>query len=227
MREQPVIAETASPSMPEPIVETISPAETLSLPAQRTVPFAVQAPAGAWQDPVFQDGCEETSILMAAHLGRAAPFSVEEMKQEIRTLSRLSVELFGTAVDTSALDTLVLFRKYTGRTDGELLDPATDGELRSSLSAGKILLVPMDGQALGNPHFTAPGPETHMLVVTGYDAATGEYITHDPGTRFGEGYRYPAKRFIGAMRDYPTGDHLPIGSVVKRAIAISRGADQE
>lgn len=191
------------------------------------VPFAVQAPAGAWQDPVFQNGCEEASILMASRLGSTASFSVEEMKQEIRALSKLSVKLFGTAVDTSALDTLALFREYTGRTDGELLDPATDDEIRSSLSAGKILLVPMDGQTLGNPHFTAPGPETHMLVVTGYDAATGEYITHDPGTRFGEGYRYPVKQFIGAMRDYPTGDHLPIGSAAKRAIAISRGADQE
>ena len=203
------------------------PVSSLSDRAMPLVPFVVQAPAGAWQDPVFQDGCEEASILMASRLGSTISFSVEEMKQEIRTLSKLSAELFGTAVDTSAEDTLALFRKYTGRTDGELLDPATDDEMRSSLSAGKILLVPMDGQALGNPHFTAPGPETHMLVVTGYDKVTGEYITHDPGTRFGEGYRYPAKRFIGAMRDYPTGDHLPIGSVAKRAIAIIRGADQE
>ena len=194
--------------------------EPVSSIINHTVPFAVQAPAGAWQDPVFQDGCEETSILMASRLGSAVSFSVEEMKQEIRTLAKLSGELFGTAVDTSAKDTLTLFRKYTGRTDGELLDPATDDEMRSALASGHILIVPMDGQALGNPHFTAPGPETHMLVVTGYDAETGEYITHDPGTRFGEGYRYPKEQLIGAMRDYPTGDHLSIGSAVKRAIVI-------
>ena len=157
---------------------------------------------------------------MASRLGSAVSFSVEEMKQEIRTLAKLSGELFGTAVDTSAKDTLTLFRKYTGRTDGELLDPATDDEMRSALASGHILIVPMDGQALGNPHFTAPGPETHMLVVTGYDAETGEYITHDPGTRFGDGYRYPKEQLIRAMRDYPTGDHLSIGSAVKRAIVI-------
>lgn len=164
---------------------------------------------------------------MAAHLGRATPFSAEEAKREIYRLSKLSAELFGTAVDTSAEDTLTLFRKYTGRSDGELLDPATDDGMRSALVSGHILIVPVDGQALGNPHFTAPGPETHMLVVIGYDATTGEYITHDPGTRFGEGYRYPEERLIRAMRDYPTGDHLPIGSVVKRAIVIGQGADRE
>ncbi len=193
---------------------------------QIILPFTAQAPAGEWSDPVFQNGCEEASILMASRLGDVTPFSIEEAKQEIRKLSKLSAELFGTAVDTSAEDTLVLFRKYTGRSDGTVLDVATDETMRSALAADQVLLVPMDGQALGNPHFTAPGPETHMLVVTGYDGATGEYVTHDPGTRFGAGYRYSKERLLTAMRDYPTGDHLPIGSVVKKAVVIPRTADQ-
>ncbi|MDQ5976573.1 MAG: hypothetical protein QG664_486 [Patescibacteria group bacterium] len=195
---------------------------TTSSNVAHVVPFAVQAPAGAWQDPIFQDGCEEASILMTSRLGRTTPFPVEEMREEIRMLSKLSKELFGTAVDTSAEDTLTLFRKYTGRTDGELLDPATGDGIRSALASGHILIVPMDGQALGNPHFTAPGPETHMLVVFGYDGVTNEYITHDPGTRFGASYRYAAGRLENAVRDYPTGNHLPITSMEKRAIVIGR-----
>ncbi|MBP6975549.1 MAG: peptidoglycan DD-metalloendopeptidase family protein [Candidatus Moranbacteria bacterium] len=195
---------------------------TISSSVAHVVPFVVQAPAGAWHDPVFQDGCEEASILMASRLGRMTPFSVEEMKEEIRMLSMLSKELFGTTVDTSAEDTLTLFRKYTGRTDGKLLDPATDDGMQSALASGYILIVPVDGQSLGNPHFTAPGPETHMLVIFGYDPGTDEYLTHDPGTRFGASYRYASDRLEKSIRDYSTGNHLPILSFEKRVIAIGR-----
>ena len=80
----------------------------------------------------------------------------------------------------------------------------------------------MNGQKLGNPFFTAPGPERHMLVVIGYDPEKLEFITNDPGTRQGEAYRYPVNVLWLAIRDYPTGDHEPITEVVKKMIVIGR-----
>lgn len=191
---------------------------------ERNVPFSVQAPDGRWNDPIFQNGCEEASVLMAARAGDDTAISLESARLEIITIAGLSERLFGTSVDTSAEDTLRLFQAYTGRSDGSIMDPATDKAMRETLMAGNILIVPMDGRALRNPHFTAPGPKTHMLVVIGYDPDSREYITHDPGTRFGAGYRYGASRFLDAIRDYPTGDHLAIESVAKRAIVLGNDA---
>ncbi len=187
-----------------------------------TVPFTSQAPSGEWKNPLFQNGCEEASVLIASHFEHQETISNKKAQEEILRLLKLSMKMFGTSVDTSAKDTLKLFQAYTGRNDGILLDEVTGDILRARLARGEILIVPMNGQLLGNPHFTYPGPVTHMLVLLGYDAKTKEYITHDPGTRFGARYRYPLERFENAIRDYPTGDHLPSVSVEKRAIVIGR-----
>lgn len=204
------------------------PAVPLTLTARAdTIPFVVQAPGGQWSNPIFQNGCEEASVLMVARAGETTPLSEKETEQKIRELSKLSEKLFGTAVDTSAEDTLTLYRAYTGREDGMLLESVTNESLQAALSLGKILIVPMNGQVLRNPYFTGPGPATHMVVVTGYDAATEEYVTLDPGTRRGAGYRYKQERFLEAIRDYPTGDHIPFFSASRRAIILDRSAGRE
>ncbi len=183
-------------------------------------PFISQAPRGEWENALFQNGCEEASVFMASRLGNNEPVSEEHAEQALLALAHLSERLFDTSVDTSAEDTLQLFRAYTGRENGRLVERVTGEVLRATLARGEVMILPMNGRLLGNPHFTAPGPETHMLVLLGYDVVTEEYIVHDPGTRFGARYRYPRERFENAIRDYPTGNHLPITSVEKRAIAI-------
>jgi hypothetical protein len=59
-----------------------------------------------------------------------------------------------------------------------------------------------------------------MLVIRGYDPATKEFITNDPGTRKGEGYRYPEQIIYAAWRDYPSGDHEPILNINKNMIVV-------
>jgi len=78
----------------------------------------------------------------------------------------------------------------------------------------------MNGQALGNPNFTPPGPEYHFLLIRGYNPSTDTFITNDPGTRNGELYKYSSDTLFNAIRDYPTGDHLPITSTRKAMIVI-------
>lgn len=185
-------------------------------------PFISQAPRGEWKNGLFQNGCEEASVFMASRLGNNEPVSEEHAEQALLALARLSEQLFDTSVDTSAEDTLQLFRAYTGTENGRLVEQVTGEVLRATLARGEVMIIPMNGRLLGNPHFTAPGPETHMLVVLGYDVVTEEYIVHDPGTRFGARYRYPRERFENAIRDYPTGNHLSITSVEKRVIAIGK-----
>jgi hypothetical protein len=48
-----------------------------------------------------------------------------------------------------------------------------------------------------------------------------EFITNDPGTKRGFHYRYNEKVLYNAIRNYPTGNHLPIKGEQKTGIAIS------
>ncbi|MEI6379075.1 MAG: hypothetical protein WCO55_05425 [Candidatus Falkowbacteria bacterium] len=78
------------------------------------------------------------------------------------------------------------------------------------------------GRLLKNPNYKAPGPLQHFLVIKGYDYATKEFITNDSGTRNGRDYRYPEKVLFTALREYPTGKHLPIKENKKMLIIVSK-----
>ena len=43
------------------------------------------------------------------------------------------------------------------------------------------------------------------IIVTGYDETKGEFITNDPGTSRGKGFRYSYDQLFEAITDYPTG----------------------
>jgi hypothetical protein len=61
-----------------------------------------------------------------------------------------------------------------------------------------------------------------MIVIRGFDPATKELITNDPGTKRGELYRYDIDLFYQAIRDYPTGYHETIDQIEKNMIVISK-----
>ena len=186
------------------------------------VPFTVQAPFGEWDDPVFQNGCEEASLVMAAYWLFGKPLSKESAKQEIVALAGFEDAWLGHSIDTSAEDTLKLFQEYYDITAGEVRTDIVLADIVEALASGSIVIVPADGRKLRNPYFTQPGPTRHMLVIIGYDAETKEFITNDPGTKHGEGYRYPEKTLFEAILNYPTGDHLPMEAIRKVMIVIRK-----
>lgn len=186
-----------------------------------TVPFTAQAPFGQWDDPVFQDGCEEASILMAMHWVNGTPITGKQAATDaIAQISTFEQQTYGEFRDRSAEDTTQVVRDYFKYDGVELRRNVTLQDIKAALAAGNLVVIPADGQALNNPYFTAPGPERHMLLVRGYDPATKQFITNDPGTQFGEGYKYPEQVLFNAIRDYPTGYHEPITSVEKVMIVI-------
>lgn len=185
-------------------------------------PFIVQAPFGEWSNPYFENGCEEASMLMVASLleGKMSVLP-DEAKQELLKIAAYEEKVFGHAVDTDAQDTRRILYEYFD-IEGQVLELDQEQELQTLLQAKNILLLPADGKKLGNPFFTAPGPETHMLVVLAYDVKTGEYVVHDPGTKRGEQYRYAKQTLWDAAIDYPSGPtHLPKIKKEKRVVAIS------
>jgi hypothetical protein len=184
------------------------------------VPFTSQAPSGQWNNEIYQNGCEEASMLMAMKWVRGEELTKDEAEREIAAISNYEIELYGHAVDQSAIDTATVMRGYFGYDQIEVVDQASSEKIIIELMKGHIVIAPMNGRLLGNPNFTAPGPLQHMVVVVGYDLSTNEFITNDPGTRNGKQYRYNTQVFDVAMRDYPTGKHEPIIITLKKIIVI-------
>lgn len=185
------------------------------------IPFASQAPFGNWDDPRQQDACEEASSLMVAHWLSGDVLTRENAEREILAIADYEEKKYGSFHDTSAADTIErIIKKYFDYDNVELRENVSLDDIKQELFKGNALIIPMDGQKLKNPYYTAPGPERHMLVVRGYDVSKKEFITNDPGTKKGEKYRYDENLFYGAMRDYPTGDHAPIMEIKKDMIVI-------
>ncbi len=187
------------------------------------VPFTSQAPLGGWDDPRQQDGCEETSALMAVYWAQGKSLDAQEALREITAIADYEQVTYGSYHDTNAHDTIErIFKGYFNFSSVQEKNNITVEDIKAALYDGQIVLVPLNGQLLGNPNFSGAGPERHMLVVIGYDPKTDTFTTNDPGTRKGKGYRYSAATLQKSLLNYPTGDHLPITEHATAMIMVSK-----
>ena len=202
-----------------------SPVITIAVPTVRpigSVAFAAQAPYGDWDDPRQQDGCEETSALMAVRWAEGiSSISKDDALKDILAIADYEQATYGNYHDTDAKDTNERILKGYFHFSGAVVRSGIGVEdIKKALSGGSIVLAPMNGQLLHNRYYSGAGPERHMLVFIGYDAKRDEFITNDPGTRHGEGWRYKSSVIAGALREYPTGEHAPITEQTKTAMII-------
>jgi hypothetical protein len=187
------------------------------------VPFTAQAPFGRWSDQRQQDGCEEASALMAMKWVRGGKLAKPEAEKEIINISNFLKKKYGEYRDISTSDTVKwIFNDYYQYKKVRLVKNITANDIIGELKRGRLVITPMNGQQLKNPYYKAPGPERHNIVIRGYDPATRQFITNDPGTRRGELYRYNVNRFFQAIRDYPTGYHQKIGQIEKTMVVVEK-----
>lgn len=186
------------------------------------VPFTPQAPFAQWDDELFQQACEEASVLMAHKWISGGELTPEQANAELLKMFEFEQENYGNAYDTSAADTVVFFRDYFDYPKVFLHTDITSADIIAQLRRGNLVITPMDGTRLANPYYTPPGPQRHMLLIRGFNDQTQEFITNDPGTRRGEGYRYDYELFWEAIRDYPTGHDLPIHGISKVMIVVEK-----
>lgn len=186
-----------------------------------SMPFSPQAPFGEWDNPIYQDGCEEAAVLMSIKWARGEGMSFESAAQEIRKMALWQEKEYGYYQDTSVDDTVErIIKGYFGYDKVEIKKDVVLDDITGELKKGRVVIVPTDGQLLGNPYYTPPGPERHNLVIYAYDEDTDEFIVNDPGTKRGEGYRYGADTLYMAIRDYPSGYHESILKIEKNVIII-------
>ncbi len=163
------------------------------------VPFLVQAPTGNWDMP-FQEACEEVSILMVHHYLDGSPVPKGAAAEKaITDLVEWEVSELSYSADIDAEKAARIAKDYWGHR-GQVLYDFTIDDMKRLLAEGHPIIVPLAGRDVGNPYYSGEGPWYHMLVVTGYDG--NQFITNDPGTRRGEGYRYPQQRLYNAIHDW-------------------------
>jgi hypothetical protein len=165
------------------------------------VPFLCQAPFANWAQP-WQDACEEAAIVIAIHYVKAYPLDRESGNQELLGLVNYQVKKYGRHHDLTAEQTAKLMADYYKFKKYEVVYKFNVEDIKRVLGAGDLVLAPMAGRLLGNKYYHQPGPAYHFLVFKGYDDASGEFITNDPGTKRGDGYRYKYEVAYNAIHDW-------------------------
>lgn len=186
------------------------------------VPFSSQAPFGVW-DPLHEDACEEASVYMIAEYfhgraeGRVEPAVADEV---ITALVHYGEDELGHGLSISAAQTVDLINGYyDGAFTAEVVDDPTVEDIQRYLASGYPVIIPAAGRELGNPNFSGEGPLYHMLVLRGYDGT--HFISNDPGTRLGEGYRYEYDVLMNAIADWTGSD---IDKNAKRIVVMKPAA---
>ncbi|MEK9156125.1 MAG: C39 family peptidase [Patescibacteria group bacterium] len=178
-----------------------------SLPTTKslTVPFLVQAPFGVW-DYLHDEACEEASLIMIKHyLFGTTIKSKDSGDREIKALVAHE-ESRGYGADVTIAELAKIGADYYGLKSGRVGRDISVDNIKREIAAGRPVIVPAAGKILPNPNFRNGGPYYHMLVITGYDQ--DGFVTNDPGTKNGEGFRYTYDALYNAIHDYNAQDML-------------------
>ncbi len=170
------------------------------------VPFTCQSPYQNWNMP-WQEACEEASLIMLDHYLKDEYLNLEIPKdvanQEILDMVDWQLANWGGHFDLKAEDIARLAKEYYGYKNVEVKYDITIDDIKKELAQGNAVLVPTAGQMLANPHFTAPGPVYHNLVIVGFDE--NGFITNDPGVWQGFKFRYTFDNLYNAIHDFVEG----------------------
>ena len=164
----------------------------------REVPFTSQAPKGDWGSP-WDDFAEEAIMTMVRQWWKnEALLSVEQSEATMLDIARYEEENIGN-------EGLLSIEQVQSSLDdffaipSQILDDPSVEQLKATLDEGSILIAPINGQVLLNPHYGNPAPENHMILIYAWEGDI--FITHDPGTRHGESVTYDQQKILESIQD--------------------------
>ncbi len=204
---------------PEIIPDFINPhTKSLVVGVNLNIPFISQAPYAIW-DELHDHACEEAAVIMVYYYLNKKELTKEIAEKEILSMVDWQIKNWGGHFDLSAEKIVQLFKNYYNYQNIELVYPHYQrfgvgvydfkvDDIKKELFSGNPIIVPVAGRLLGNPYFTPPGPEYHILVIKGYDDKKSEFIVNDPGTKHGADFRYSYKILETAIHDFNQGDVL-------------------
>ncbi|HAT03215.1 MAG TPA: hypothetical protein DCS29_00345 [Candidatus Magasanikbacteria bacterium] len=178
---------------------SISYAKTQTLP----VPFSSQAPDDIWTEP-WRNACEEASSMMVElfYFGYSKrTIDIETAKEKINQLVKLENKHLGFHTDTNAKQIAEMINLYLPWEAYTVPNPTRE-QIQSEIDAGHPVIIPVHGRELNNAHYKTEQVDYHVLVISGYDDETGEFITQEPATDLGLDYRYPYDTIMTAIHDF-------------------------
>lgn len=185
-----------------PVPKSSVPADTPVIPNKflLNVSFTSQAPFGVW-DPVHNDACEEAALVMAQHWVDGHLLDATIADKEILGAISWEGKNWGNQYELTAERMATLGQDFFDLKNIKVVLDPTINDIKSELSRGNLVLVPVAGRLLKNPYYRQPGPIYHILVIKGYNDK--QFITNDSGTRRGEGYPYSHQTLFNAIHDWP------------------------
>ncbi|MBU2213041.1 C39 family peptidase [Patescibacteria group bacterium] len=195
----------------------VTPDEEHPLPKRVSisVPFSPQAPFANWDAP-YQEACEEMSLIMAHYFLEGKELTPQIADNEILDLIAWE-KAHGYPEDVTLTQLALIGCEYYKDCTNYVINKVTVEAIKEQLAQGHPIIVPAAGRTLLNPYFSGEGPWYHMLVITGYDS--GRFITNDPGTKRGEGYKYAHDILLNAVHDW-TGAKEDIFRGEKRMLVV-------
>jgi hypothetical protein len=167
------------------------------------VPFTSQAPYSNWNEP-WQNACEEASIIMvnSFYSGiNTKKIDKAQARDNILHILNIKNKKFGYSLDENVDKIITLINDYLFWEAKKIENPTLE-QIKNEINNNRPVIIPVHGKSLLNPYFQQGGPEYHVLVISGYDDETQNFITQEPGTRHGLDFLYPYDRIINALHDF-------------------------
>lgn len=177
----------------------------VNMPASKKlkVAFIPQAPFHDWAEP-WQNACEEAALLTAHHYIQGdVEVPKEQVKTEIEKMLAWQDRYFGSHKDLNAEEVAEMAKNYLDYSDVEVKKVDKIEDVKAEIASGNVVVLPMAGRMLDNPHFTQPAPVYHMLAAIGY--TENKIITNDPGTQLGKDLEYSYENFYDSIHDFVEG----------------------
>lgn len=199
----------------------VASANTVSDYVVLDVPHSTQAPLGEWNDPRQQDGCEETSIIMAWMWANNLTLTPEETRMYITGMSDYEYYFHGYFRDSSANDTANLMSEYFGHPNIRVSHNIGLEDIKATLANNQLVITPINPRVISTKLYNRY-TTNHTVVVVGYDDTDGTMIIHDPLR--GSGYtKIPQTIFEAALGDYYSGQtHRADRYRAKSMIVVSK-----
>lgn len=169
-----------------------------------SVPYISEAPDKILKEP-WINACEEASAAMVEKYYLGEKFvDINDAKTFMMMLFDAQDKLYGSNKNSDVDRTAKLINDYSSFKAIVKEKPMTD-EIKKELQQKRPVITFHRGFDLQNKNipFSPTGSSYHSLVIIGYDDATGEFITNDPGDMTeGESRRYGYNLFINSLHDY-------------------------
>lgn len=169
------------------------------------VPFVWEIPDGVWVPP-WSGACEEAAMTAVDQFylnsgKRILPKA--EAKADMLPIFSFEDKLFGYNGDTDAAEIAKAINDFSSF-DATIVRNPTLSDIKSELAADHPVLSLHYGYALNNPRhrFRRGGSSYHVMTLTGYDDATGQFTVNDSELSDGIDYHYKYDIILATLHDF-------------------------